>query len=57
MKLALNFDAPAIFEVLRGMAPDIEVVSTQADPAQWLDSDIILTTALGHSSFSEWMAH
>ncbi len=57
MKLALNFDAPAIFEVLQGMAPDIEVVSTQADPAQWLDSDILLTTALGHSSMSEWMTH
>jgi phosphoglycerate dehydrogenase-like enzyme len=53
MKLALNFDAPGIFEVLQGIAPDVQVVSTQASPAEWLDADILITAALGNSSLSD----
>lgn len=53
MKLALNFDAPGIFEVLQAIAPDVQVVSTQASPAQWRDTDILITSALGNSDLPE----
>ena len=56
MRLALNFDAPGIVQLLRENAPELEIVHSSAPSAVLQDVEVLLTPAAGASNLSELLA-
>ena len=50
MRLALNFDAPGIVQLLRENAPELEIVHSSAPRAQLQEVEVLLTPAAGAST-------